>query len=170
LSIRITEKTTTRETPFILTYGSKVVLPVEAALHTHRLTTFQEALNNTALREALDLLPSVRGDAFLRETLYKLRVARLHDRTVKFHLINMVDLVLQTTEAVARSGEHGKLIINWEGPYKVRKQVRPCTYRLATSHGTSIPKTWHSSNPHKRHHQQLPYFVRLTPCTFNILP
>jgi len=49
----------------MLTYGSEAVLPVGVALHTHHLTTFQEQLNNAALREALDLLPSIRGDALL---------------------------------------------------------------------------------------------------------
>ena len=43
----------------MLAHGSEVVLTVEVALHTHRLTTFQKELNNAAVREALDLLPSV---------------------------------------------------------------------------------------------------------------
>jgi len=59
----------------MLAYDSEAVLLIEVALHTCHLTTFQEQLNNAALREALDLLPFVRGDAFLREALYKLRVA-----------------------------------------------------------------------------------------------
>ena len=49
----------TGETPFMLTYGSEALLPVEVALHTQRLTTFQETLNNAAPWEALDLLPYV---------------------------------------------------------------------------------------------------------------
>jgi len=69
--IRTIEETTIGETPFMLAFGSEVVLPVEIALHTHHLTTFQEELNNVALREALDLLSSVLSDAFLRETFYK---------------------------------------------------------------------------------------------------
>jgi len=55
--LRTTEKRATGKILFILAYGSKAVLPVEVALHTHRLTTFQEGLNNAALREALNLLP-----------------------------------------------------------------------------------------------------------------
>jgi len=43
------KKTATGEKPFMLTYGSEVVLPIEVGLHTHRLTTFQESLNNAAL-------------------------------------------------------------------------------------------------------------------------
>jgi len=100
------------ETPFMLTYGSEAVLPIEIALRTHHLTTLQEALNNVALREALDLLPFVRGGALLREALYRLHVARLHDLAVKFHPISVGDVVLCRTKDVARSGEHNKLIAN----------------------------------------------------------
>jgi len=59
------EETTTSETPFMLAYGLEVVLPVEVALHTYRLTAFQESLNNSILGKELDFLPSVRGDAYL---------------------------------------------------------------------------------------------------------
>jgi len=48
-SICTIEKMATRETPFMLAYGSKVVLPVEVALHIHCSTTFQEELDNEAL-------------------------------------------------------------------------------------------------------------------------
>ena len=114
-----TEKTATGETLFMLGYGSEAILPVEVALHTHRLTAFQERLNNAALHEALDLLPSIRGDALLREALYKLRIARLHNRAVRVQPIQVGDLVLRRTEGIIRAGEHGKLTANWEGPYKV---------------------------------------------------
>jgi len=52
-------KTVTRETPFMLTNSSWAVFFVEVALFRLRLTTFQESLNNTALQEALDVLPFV---------------------------------------------------------------------------------------------------------------
>lgn len=56
--ICMVEKTATGEMPlFMLTYGLKAMLPIEVALHIHRLTTFQEGLSNATLCEALDLLP-----------------------------------------------------------------------------------------------------------------
>ena len=67
----------------MLTYSSEVVLPVEVALHTQRLKTFQETSNNAPLREALDLLPSVHDDSLRREALYKLRIAWLYNRAVR---------------------------------------------------------------------------------------
>jgi len=39
-SIRTTEKAATGETPFMLGYGSEVVLPIELAIQTHRMTVF----------------------------------------------------------------------------------------------------------------------------------
>ena len=135
----------------MLAYGSEAILPIEVALHTHRLTTFQAASNNAALREALDLLPSVCGDSLLREALHKLQIARLHNRAIRIQPIQVADLVLQRTESVARAAEHGKLTANWEGPYKVVSQIRPGTYRLETLQGTPIPRAWHSSNLRKYH-------------------
>jgi len=67
----------------MLAYRTEAILPVKVALYTYRLTMFREELNNIALRDALDLLPSVRGDALLREALYKFSIAHLHDRAVK---------------------------------------------------------------------------------------
>jgi len=81
--------------------------------------TFHEELNNKAFREALDLLPSIRGDASLREILYKLCIVGFHDRTTELHSIIIGDLVLRRTRAMACSVEHIKLTANWEGPYKV---------------------------------------------------
>ena len=117
--VRTTEKTAIVETPFMFTYRFEAVLPVEVAFHTHRLATFQDALNNAALREALDLLSSIRGDALLREALYKLRITWLHNLAVRIQPIQVSDLILQRTEAVACAGKHDKLTANWEGPYRV---------------------------------------------------
>ena len=123
----------------MLAYGSEAILLVKVALHIHRLTTFQEELNNAALREPLDLLPYVRGDDLLQEALYKLCIVRLHDREVKLHPIHISDFVLRCTEAVARASEHCKLTANWEGPYKVIARVRPGTYRIQTTDGILVP-------------------------------
>jgi len=43
------EKSVTEETPFMLVYGSKAILAIEVAIHTHRITVFQTTPNNQAL-------------------------------------------------------------------------------------------------------------------------
>ena len=56
---------------------------MEVELYTHHFTMFLEELNNAGCWEALDLLPSVRGDAYLCERLYKLHLVRLYNCRVK---------------------------------------------------------------------------------------
>ena len=135
--LRNTEKTSTRETTFILVYGPEVVLLVRGALHTHRLTTFKEELNNATLREALDLVPPIHGGAFLREGLFKLRIIGLHNHAARVQPIQVGDLVLR--RKLGR-GKTTKLTANSEGPYKDTSQIRPSTYRLETPKGTPIPR------------------------------
>ena len=111
-SIHTIGKTAIGETPIMLAYRSEVIQPIEHALHTHRLSTFQEELNNVALRKALDLLPPIRGDALLREALCKVRIVRLHDCTIKLHPIRAGYFILRRTEAMACAREHDKLTTN----------------------------------------------------------
>jgi len=60
-----------RETPFMLIYGLEIMHLVEVAIHAHRVASFQETLNTQSLQRALDLLPMVRGDTYLRKHIAK---------------------------------------------------------------------------------------------------
>ncbi|XP_010692577.1 uncharacterized protein LOC104905675 [Beta vulgaris subsp. vulgaris] len=65
-SIRTTFKNSTRETPFMLVYGSEVYLPIEIEDPTLRVMLYSEEANWAALRTTLDQIPEVRGNALLR--------------------------------------------------------------------------------------------------------
>jgi len=130
----------------MLMYGSEAVLPIELAIRTHRTTPFQTIQNNQALREALDLLPLVRRDAYLRKEVAKARMARFYNRRVKEHPLAVGDLVLREMEALGKGTSQGKLMPNWEGPYIIYEEVRPDTFHLQTLQGTKIPRSWHSHN------------------------
>jgi len=108
-SIRTTEKGATGETPFMLVYGSEAVLPIELVIRTHRTITFQIAQNNQALREALDLLPLVRGDAYPREEVAKARMARFYNRRVRERPLVVGGLVLRKMEVIGKGASQGKL-------------------------------------------------------------
>ncbi|XP_074327645.1 uncharacterized protein LOC141665561 [Apium graveolens] len=60
-------------------------------------------------------------------------------------LIDEEDLVLRKIEA-SGVGERGKLALNWEGPYKVKKILERGSYKLETLNGDEVPHTWHASN------------------------
>jgi len=80
--------------PFLTCLWLRGMLPVEVAINTHWIINLLENLKNKALREALDLLPMVRGDVYLREEITKIRMARLYNHKVKGRTLRERDLVL----------------------------------------------------------------------------
>ena len=63
---RTTARTPTGETPFRLTYGTEVVIPVEVEVTSVRRGTFNEECNNDELRLNLDYLDKVRVEPLTR--------------------------------------------------------------------------------------------------------
>ncbi|XP_056698074.1 uncharacterized protein [Spinacia oleracea] len=73
-SIRITAKNSTGETPFLLAYGGEAVLPIEMCEPMLRVMLYDEKANREMMKVALDFWPEVRGNASMRQQLYKLRM------------------------------------------------------------------------------------------------
>ena len=63
-------KTPTGETPFNLTFGTEVVIPVEVGLTTFKAITFDESRNDEELKVNLDLLDELREKACTRMARY----------------------------------------------------------------------------------------------------
>ena len=68
---KTTTRTLTRETPFRLTYGTKVVIPVEVGITSIRREMFHKESNNDQLKVNLDCLDEVRDGASNRMTKYR---------------------------------------------------------------------------------------------------
>ena len=60
---RTTMRTPTRETPFKLAYGSKVVIPAEVHMANYKVTMYQDKDDEEQLCLNLDLIDEVRIDA-----------------------------------------------------------------------------------------------------------
>ena len=86
----------------MLVYGSEAVFPIEVAIHAHRISTFQTTLNSQTLREALDLLPLVRGEAYLRKEVAKAHMTHFYNRRVKECPLAVGDLVLRKMETIGK--------------------------------------------------------------------
>ena len=67
---RTTVKTPIGETPFNLTFGTEVVIPIEVGLTTFRATTFNKSWNEEELKVNLDLLDELRENAYTRMARY----------------------------------------------------------------------------------------------------
>jgi hypothetical protein len=68
---RTTHRTTTRETPFSLAYGTEAVIPTEVYEPTLRTEVCDEEENTANLLNNLDLLEEKRDKALLRSEAYK---------------------------------------------------------------------------------------------------
>lgn len=137
-SIRTTVKEATRQSPFALVYGSDVVLPVEVGIPSPQITFYDQQRNDELKSVSLDLLPEVRGDAFLRSIAYKNRIARYYNNRVRSRPLAEGDWVLRN-EATGRNPNLGKLNPNWEGLTKLSKSSAPAHIVLRQLKEKSYP-------------------------------
>ncbi|KAK3020950.1 hypothetical protein RJ639_046314 [Escallonia herrerae] len=146
---RTTPHSVTGETPFLLYYGTKAMLPVEIGVPTIRALHFNKEINEVGLRANLDLVEEARTQAHERSIVIKQRVARYYNQRVRSKQFKEGDLVLHKLEVSDPKAATGKLSPNWEGPYRVIKVLKPGAYTLGTLSGELIPHTWNAENLQK---------------------
>ncbi|GJX62120.1 reverse transcriptase domain-containing protein [Tanacetum coccineum] len=77
---RTSIKTSNRETPFSLTYGSEAVIPVKIGMPTCRTMMIREGLNEEGIRLKLDLFTERRELAAIREAKYKTKLEQYYNK------------------------------------------------------------------------------------------
>uniref|UniRef100_A0A2N9ELT3 RNase H type-1 domain-containing protein n=1 Tax=Fagus sylvatica TaxID=28930 RepID=A0A2N9ELT3_FAGSY len=141
-----TVRTPTKETPFKLTFGTKVVIPVEIGLTTLRTTFHKEEENEGQLQLNLDLLDETKEKAAQRIALYQGKMARYYNTKVKLQRFEVCDWVLRKVTQATKDPSQGKLGPNWEGPYKVIQYYRRGTYHLEDRYGKKLPHPWNAEH------------------------
>ena len=116
---RTTARTPTGETPFRLTYGTEVVIPVEVGVTCTRRAAFSEKGNDDQLRLNLDCLDEVRDKASSRMAKYQQKMAEYYNKRVKLRQLDIGDLILRKVTTATKDPTQGKLGPTWEGPYRV---------------------------------------------------
>ncbi|XP_057250075.1 uncharacterized protein LOC130591161 [Beta vulgaris subsp. vulgaris] len=144
-SDRTTEKEATGETPFRLAFGAEAVLPVEVGLPNWRILNYEAGLNEQIQKEDLDLLPKIRLAAELRSAAYKDRISKAYNKRVRSRPISKGDLVRRRMAATGKAHVDGKLTANWEGPYLVKEEIVPGSYRLEDMAGKLLRNSWNAS-------------------------
>ena len=143
---RTTQKSTTRETPFALAFGTEVVAPVEVGIKSPRVELESEEHNDEALRMNLELLDEKREQVQQRTEQYQRKTARYYNQRVKPISYMPGDLVLKKLLPARKNPTHGKLGPNWEGPYIITRVVRPGNYELQTEEGKILQHTWNAEH------------------------
>ncbi|RDX82777.1 Gypsy retrotransposon integrase-like protein 1, partial [Mucuna pruriens] len=94
-SYHTTPHSTTKETPFRLTFDIEAMIPVEIREPSPQTTMFELSENEEELRANLDMLQEIREIAHVREYAIKERVARKYDKKVAPCNFKPQDLVLR---------------------------------------------------------------------------
>ena len=68
---RITPRRSTRETPFLMTYGAEAVIPLETGFPTLRTSLFNPSDNDEHLKRNLDLIEEKRENAMVQLAYYQ---------------------------------------------------------------------------------------------------
>jgi len=141
---RCTLQSSTKETPFSLTYGSDAMLPVELGEPSLHREIFDLKLNRESLMPSLDLVCELRDETRVREEASKRRAERKYNSKVKPRSFHAGDLIWRM-RSEARQGE-GKFSTNWERPFRVRQVAGNGAYHLEHLFGKTIPRTWNASH------------------------
>ena len=148
---RTTARTPTGETPFRLTYGIEVMIPVEVGVTSTRRAMFNEEGNDDKLRLNLDCLDEVRDKASSRMAKYQQKMREYYNKRVKLRQLDIGDLVLRKVTLATKNPTQGKLGPTWEGPYRVIHYSRRGSYHLETIDGQKLPRPWNIEHLKKYH-------------------
>nr|GEV64709.1 hypothetical protein [Tanacetum cinerariifolium] len=129
------------DTPFSLTYGTKAVIPVEIGMPTYRTAAVDTVHNDEELRLNLDLLEERRERAAIREAKAKLKMTKYYNARVRGVTFRPGDFVYRCNDA-SHAVDEVKLGPKWEGPYEVTKALGDGAYKLRSTDGTVLPRTW----------------------------
>ena len=91
---KTTPRRSTGETPFSLTYGAEVVIPLETGFPTTRTSSFNPKDNDEQLTRNLDLIEEKREDAMVQLAYYQQKLKQSYDANVKLRPLTLGDLVL----------------------------------------------------------------------------
>ena len=98
-------------------------------------------LNNEALREELNLVDEIPLGSALHEATVKQQIALRHDSRVKKREFQLGSLVLWRNQKDSREG---KLVANWERPYRVHGATGTGSYYLEHLNGEPLPRPWNA--------------------------
>ena len=98
-----TPRKSTGETPFSMTYGAKVVIPLENGFPTMRTSTFTPDGNDELLKKNLDLVEEQRENAMVQLAYYQHKLKQGYDMNVKLRSLAPGDLVLRKVLGILKT-------------------------------------------------------------------
>ena len=129
-----------------MSYGAKVIIPIETGFPTLRTQSFNPSDNDELLERSLDLIEERRESAMVQLAYYQHKLKQGYDPKVKLRPLEPGDLVLRKVLGTAKNPTWGKLRPNWEGPYCITSLASIGAYFLEDLHEHVIPCPWNVNN------------------------
>nr|GEY56445.1 reverse transcriptase domain-containing protein [Tanacetum cinerariifolium] len=133
------------DTPFSLTYETKAVIPAEIGMPTYRTAAVDVVNNDEELRLNLDLLEERQEHTAVCEARAKSKMMKYYNARVRSVAFKPGDFVYRSNDA-SHAVAGGKLGPKWEGPYEVTEALGNRAYKLRSTDGTVLPRTWNVAN------------------------
>nr|GEU80968.1 reverse transcriptase domain-containing protein [Tanacetum cinerariifolium] len=133
------------DTPFSLTYETEAVIPAEIRMPTYRIAAVDVVNNDEELRLNLDLLEERRERAAVCEARAKSKMMKYYKARVHGVAFKPSDFIYRSNDA-SHAVAGGKLGPKWEGPYEVTEALGNEAYKLRSTDGTMLPRTWNVTN------------------------
>nr|GEX96007.1 reverse transcriptase domain-containing protein [Tanacetum cinerariifolium] len=137
-------KSSNGETPFSLTHGAEVVIPVEIGMPTLRTAEVDMIKNNESVGVNLDILEE-KDRAAIQEAKIKAKMKKYYNARVRSTSFRLRDLIYRNNKAI-RAKDRGKLGPKWKGPYEVTESMGKGAYKLRDSNENTLPRTWNVCN------------------------
>ncbi|GKV14311.1 hypothetical protein SLEP1_g25206 [Rubroshorea leprosula] len=141
---RTSQRSSTKMTPFALTYGHDAVLPMELTARSLRVmiqNNLQFGEYDEAMMLELEDLEDSRLTALDRLQAQKLKVAKSYNKRVKGKNLVVGDLVWKAILPFGKKDHRfGKWSPNWEGPFRIHEVLRGGAYWLESLDGELHPR------------------------------
>ena len=142
-ALRTTPTEANGESPFLMTFGSEAVIPVEMEVPSDRVQLFDRETNDEGIRLNMDLLEERRERAHLRNINKKQKVAKHYNSRVIKRPLKLGDWVMK--EVIPKpTGFKAP----WEGPYEIVEVVGPATFYIRGTDGVTLPRPWNAQHLH----------------------
>ncbi|GJW03414.1 reverse transcriptase domain-containing protein [Tanacetum coccineum] len=123
----------------------EAIIPAEIRMPIYRTAVVDAIHNDEELRLNLDLLEERRERVAIREAKAKLNMTKYYNAKVRGVTFRPGDFVYRSNDA-SHVVDGGKLGPKWEGPYKVTEALGDRAYKLRSTDGTVLPRTWNIAN------------------------
>nr|GEY15778.1 reverse transcriptase domain-containing protein [Tanacetum cinerariifolium] len=112
---------------------------------TYRTAAVEVVNNDKELRLNLDLLEERRERAAVYEAWAKSKMMKYYNARVRGVAFKPGDFVYRSNDA-SHAVASGKLGPKWKGPYDVTEALGNGAYKLRSTDGTVLPRTWNVTN------------------------